>query len=332
MVIVLCLVIIGMLTWSLIRTYEHNRVATEAQEKLATMMRNIEGEVTRTRIEQATGRTGVDALIERMRHYSSLVSSARETKPDYAKAKKEIDAAFLGFANLGPKSYPAIRDAFLGAAIGEEYDLRKQLLVAMSHADPESAKTFIARVLRGYDIDVPVSTRIRPWAAQVLRGIDANYAGDVLAQILSYETSRGGPNEMQLPAAMRSSFDNQARVSQGLHNLVGEYLLTEHFDLEKTLEIVLRNPEHDRVTKQEAVKALGLRGAAAMDAAPVIRELFLRPPDPVNRVFFQRHCLQSLASIEGSALCEFIQEQREKQHDEVVRSKLDELAKELGCN
>lgn len=292
------------------------------QERALAALERIEGEITRIRIEQRAEGSGVTALLEKLDYYAPLLTNASVPEPDYRWMRKEMDAILRAFASIGTEAYEPILERFLSIPAGEQFDRRKWLLEAALAADPVRGKDLVQRVLRGYEPDVPVGSRLRWYAADVLLRVDKARAGLVLREILRSESSRGPRRgDVGMPADIQAS--------SGFDKFVARYVASDDPEMENTLVMILGRPEHDLMTHQSCVKALG--ELESRKAVPFIQKLFQDPPVIHENPIFQNHCLDALAEILGSEACPFFQQELRNVRHELVQAKLRELIKRFDC-
>lgn len=279
----------------------------------------ILGEVTRLRIEQSTGRQGPAALIEKLQTYAPLLASSRTTQPDYESARKEMDAVLRAFASLGHEAWQPLVARMDGLRGDQDFDQLKWLLEAATRIDKPAATTIVKLVLQGLKFPAP---RLRWYAARMLIDLDKPVAQAALRQILLTESGRG--INLERAAAYGATVPDQAAyATTGFHNFIQYYVLSEDPQLEQTLLMLLGRTEHDTITLQECIEALGQRESAA--AVEPIQKLFSQPPGQVANPLFLVKCLDALASIQGEAARPFFEQALPKANTELVANHLKRL-------
>lgn len=283
------------------------RQSAQLAEQAALLEQNratlaqILGEVTRTRIEQSAGLKGPAALLEKLHTYAPMASNARVTEPDYQSARHEVDAILRAFESLGPDAWAPIQQRIAKLDPVKDYEELKQLLDASLRVDPKQGTELVKDVLLGHTLPSP---RLRWYAADLLTKRDRPLAQLLLRQILAAETFRG--IDMNRAQAYGASLPDPAAYAQtGFNNFVVAYLRTEDPETDATLLQVLGRVEHDTITIQECVEALGHRKCER--AIKPIEQLYLHPPlDQQNPLFLNR-CLDALVEIQGAAAQPFLE-------------------------
>jgi hypothetical protein len=291
-----------------------------------TTLQAVLGEVTRFRIEQRAEGRGIHALLEKLTAFAPVLSSARTAAPDFEFAQREMDAVLRAIESLGADAWPTIEQR-LGTLDVQSFDEQKWLLEAAVRADPQRGRQLVAEVLRGQHRQVRVSPRLRWYAADLLTHVDPPLGQRILREILSYESSRG--IDPQRAAAYQIQLPGSPAASQGFHHFVVAYLRSSDPAAEDTLMMVIGRPEHDLVTVQECVKALG--ALKSQKAVKTIERLYRSPPGIHDNPLFQNHCLDALAAIQGREACPFLLEELKKAPSEMVVNRLKLLIQELGC-
>ncbi|MBX3461919.1 MAG: hypothetical protein KF830_02025 [Planctomycetes bacterium] len=295
---VIALAGVGIGAWQL--KTEVEALHREATAQAATL-REVLGEVTRIRLEQRAEALGPAGLLAKLRAYAPLVTSARVPEPDYQQARRELDAILRAFEAIGPDAWKPVLDR-LGQLRGDsDYDEARYLIRAALRIDPRAGKEIAKDVLAGVRLPSP---RLRWDAARILLEADRQLAQRLLRHILTTESSRGvNPERMGDPGLPIP--DPAALSATGFHNFVALYVQSEDPALEDTLLMLLGRAEHDLVTVQECVKALGERRCER--AVPAIEALFRAPPHRVENPLFQVHCLTALHQIQGAAARPFLE-------------------------
>ncbi|MFN9756425.1 MAG: hypothetical protein ACK58X_08430 [Planctomycetota bacterium] len=282
--------------------------------------REVLGEVTRMRIEQSAGSKGPQALLEKLRSYATLLTSARVTEPDYRAAQKEMEAILRAFAAIGADAWQPVQDRLAALDPSKAFDEIKQLLRAAMAIDRTKGTELFREVLLGRRLPSP---RLRWYVAGELTDLDRPLAQDLLRRVLLTESSRGfNPDHA---AAFEGAVipDRAALSASGFHNYVIAYARTEDPRTDETLLMVLGRSEHDRMTVQECVRTLGARRCAA--AAPVIEELVRKPPGTQEDPIFLNHCYESLVAIRGADAQSFLEGELARGRQDVVAQRIQAL-------
>ena len=270
----------------------------KANAAMSSSLEGVLGEVTRMRIEQSAGMKGPKALLEKLRTYASLAASSRTTQPDYQAALKEMQAVLRAFESIGADAWAPIM-ARLGELRGDkDFDEVRWLLEAAVRVDPKQGKPILQQVLLGRYLPSP---RLRWQAARMLIDLDKPLAQTLLRQILSTE-SHNGVNRDRAPQGEVP--DMAALAQQGFNNFVLWYLRSEDPQTDDTLLMVLGRTEHDVVTIQDCVKALGERHCAR--AVEPIQKLFKNPPQQ-NHLLLS-YCADAVHKIQGDAARPWLEE------------------------
>jgi hypothetical protein len=298
------------------------RRATEANTATLTQ---VLGEVTRMRIEQSAGSKGPQALLEKLRVYAPLLTSARTTDPDYQNAKKEMDAILRAFATLGKDAWPPIQDRLAQLKPDKDFDEVKNLLDASVAVDPVAGTQLLKEVLLGHRLPSP---RVRWYAADKLNQTDRPVAQALLRQVLRTESSRGFNPDYASAYPGATIPDQAAMSSNGFANFVLKYVDSKDPQMEDTLLMVVGRSEHDRSTVQECIKALGLLRSAK--AVPVIEKLYKNPPQQQQDPIFLGYCLEALVDIQGAEAKGFLERELASPSSETVAKKLQFLLNRIN--
>jgi len=277
------------------------------------------GEITRIRLEQTTGQQGPQALLSRLKTYAPLLASAMTAQPDYAMARKEMDAVLRAFAAMGEQAWPPIVARMDELKGDKDFEELKWLLEAAVRVDKPAALLIVKAVLEGTKFPAP---RLRWYAARILIDLDKPVAQTTLRRIMTTESFRG--IDMERAAAYgRSIIDPAAIAQNGFSNFVQYYVLSEDPQIDETLLMVIGRAGHDMSTIQECIEHLGKRGCAR--AAEPIRKLFLHPPGAQQEPIFQTKCLDAIAAIEGEKARPFFEAELPKATTEKVANHLKSL-------
>lgn len=308
--------------WVTQRTQAALTSATAALTNAEHKLDEVLGEVTRIRLEQRSEQKGPQGLITKLQTYAPMLVTARTTAPDYTSAQAEMQAILRAFAALGQDAWPAVRARISQLTPEKNYDELKWLLEAAIATDQAQGTALVQSVLQGTLLPNP---RLRWHAANVLLQRDKPLAQQLLRQILATESSRG-PN-LERSAAYNLPIPDAAAVSQnGFFNFVVHYIRSEDPQMEDTLLAMLTRNEHDLLTLQECIEALG-RAKSARAADPIQR-LYKNPPGRVDNPLFLTKCLDALEQILGREAVAFLETaQRDATHEKVAQHASGLLAK-----
>lgn len=318
------------------------RRAAEEQQLLQSRLTAAEAqlqilanEMTRFRIEQPAKGKGVDAVLEKLTAYAPQLTSAAVAEPQFRYAQKEMQAALRATASLGKAAFEPLRQRFLDLG-PERFDEKKWLLEAMVAADRARGTEFVNRVLEGHHREIPVSARLRFYAADMLvlplqggfrDALDKRLGGLTLRGILRTESARGiNPDRV---AAYNLPVPETNLVSANFENFVPRYLLSDDDEKGATLLMMLGRSEHDLKTIQECVKALG--ELKVKDAVPAIEKLYANQPVIRDNPIFQGHCLQALVDIQGEAARPFLQQALREAGNELTANRAKHLLEQLDA-
>ncbi len=295
------------------------------QAKSTETLQQVLGEVTRMRLEQSAGSKGPQALLEKLRTYAPLVANSRTTEPDFRNAQKELDAVMMAFSTIGQDAWKPIQSRLSQLLPEKDFDEIKQLLRASTVVDKAAGTQQLKEILLGRKLPSP---RLRWFAAQHLSETDLPMARTLLRQVLLTESHRGfnAGHAQAFPDAAVP--DRAAIANTGFFNFVTAYVRTADPEMESTLLMVLGRVEHDVVTIQECVKALGEKKSAA--AVPVIEKLYTSPPLQQENPVFLNHCLTALADIQGRSARPFLEQALTKASSDVVQKHIQFLLNKIG--
>lgn len=298
----------------------------ERIDGLSDRMTAMERVIQLYRFEQpAKSGLGFPALLEQLRHFAPLKGLATTPAAQLPEIEERLEAVVSAIAGLGPEVFPDLQRCFEAAEPGTDDELLMWLVRAMRIVDPNEAQRYLSVVLRG--MAFVVSPRMRLFAADELTAIAPDVAASLLQNILLTET-HNGLDVQRITPQVRAEFPNASETIvpyRGFSTFVQKYVATEADDTEQTLLMVMgRRHQHDFLTLQECVKALGSIGSErGVDA---IIGLFENPPRNSSPMF-RNHCLDALAAIRGSACCDYLQKALLREQVEIVRMKLTELIK-----
>lgn len=265
-------------------------------------LQEILGEVTRARLEQRAEALGPAGLLAKLRAYSPLLTSSRVPEPDYKAARAEMDAILRAIAAIGTDAWAPVT-ARLRELNGEQhFDEARWLVRAAVRIDPKAGKEIVKDIVAGTRLPSP---RLRLDAARFLLEIDRPLAQNLLRGIMTTESSRG-VNAERAMAAGAPIPDAAALSTSGFHNFVGLYVDSGDERIDETLLMVVGRAEHDVVTVQRCVEALGRRKCER--AVATIEKLYREPPNGQENPLFLNHCLTALHEIRGTAARPFLEE------------------------
>lgn len=296
-----------------------------ASNATTTTLEQVLGEVTRMRIEQSAGSKGPQALLEKLRVYAPLLTSARTTDPDYQNARKEMDAILRAFGTLGKDAWPPIQARLAQLKADRDFDEIKNLLDAAVAVDRDAGVALLRKVLLGHELPSP---RLRWYAADKLIQTDRPLAQNLLRQVLRTESARGfNPDHAAAyPGAVVP--DKAALSASGFNNFVLKYVDSGDAQMDETLLMVLGRAEHDRLTVQECVKALGQRQCQA--ALGAIEKLYRNPPQQQEDPIFLGYCLEAMVDIQGAAARPFLEQELPRAGSETLAKKIQFLLNRIA--
>jgi hypothetical protein len=272
----------------------------------------------------STAGLGASALLEQLRFWAPKLESAATPQAEQPAIRKRVDDVLAAFMAAGSDTGAILEAEFHRTKSGADDELRKWIVRGLVRADRERAKTLLVQVLRGLKFDV--SPRLREFAADELIAIDKATAGQVLRDILGYE-SKGGLVPERMP---RELIEQQPHIVEGhrgsypgFFNFVIKYAQTGDPETVPTLLMLIGRAEHDRMTIQECVKHLG--ALKARDAVPRIQELFDNPPEIPDNPMFKNICLDALVAIQGREACNWLRQAQVRETRELVANKLRDL-------
>ena len=139
-------------------------------------------------------------------------------------------------------------------------------------------------------------------------------------------TTAPGMNRGRSPGGDVQLAPDETFVSVALAAAVGS--TPGHADPQAVLRILNRRRDYDLMTLQEAIKSLGI--LRCEEAVAPIKDLFETPPREFHPMF-RNHCLDAIASIQGSAACDYFKEvQRREKRDIVLKKLVDLIKKNCG--
>jgi len=287
--------------------------------KRNTAIDEILGEVTRMRLEQTASAKGPAGLLEKLATYSPMLSSASVTEPDYQSARSEMNAILRAFETIGDDAWKPVRDRIEALDPSKNYDELKWLLEAAVAVNEKAGIDLARTVLLGLEKPSP---RLRWYAADLLLRERKQLAQVALRQILLTESSRGINHEraMAYGAALP---DPAAFATTGFHNFVTKYTRSDDAKMADTLLMVIGRSEHDLITVQECIEALGkLECERAVNA---IEKLYRNPPGFSHNPLFQIRCIDALVNIQGEAARPFLEEVLPKATTDTVAKHLSRI-------
>ncbi len=298
------------------------------------LLRQTEAETQRVlqllRAEQRAGVGGADAIVSQLRFWAPKLQTAATPAAEIPQIERRIHDLLEGATALGVDATASFTSAYLKAKPVEDDEFRKWLLRALLAADPARGKEIAIQSVRG--LQFPVSPRTREYAADELIRVDRVAAGQLLRDILHYESSRGVDAD-RIPQEFREKFP-EAVYAHGGHfpgffNFVARYCETDDPERIPTLIMLLGRNQHDLTTTQEVVKQLGT--LKARDAVEEIQRVYREPPGISDNPIFRNHCLEALGKILGREACPFFEKELREQTHPIVSEKLKSLMQTHGC-
>lgn len=279
----------------------------------------ILGEVTRIRLEQSAGIKGPAGLLEKLKTYAPGLASAQTPEPDYKASRAEMLAIMRAFEALGEEAWKPVMNRIGELKASKNFDELKWLLEAAVRIDHKPGIELIKAVLMGRKLPSP---RLRWHAANMLLKHDKRIAQLSLRRILLTESSRGINGERAAAYGMPIP-DKASVATSGFHNFVVHYVRSGDDKIEDTLLMVMGRSEHDLITVQECVKALGATKCAR--AAGPIEKLYQTPPGFQHNPLFQIKCLNALANIQGEKARPFFERMLPDATTDTVKKHLERL-------
>jgi hypothetical protein len=295
-------------------------------EGVVAVLEEVLGEVTRTRLEQTASAKGPQGLMEKLRTFAPILTNSRISEPDRKYADGEMKAILRAFESIGKDCWPLITKR-LGELRGDkDFDEVRWLLEAAVRIDAPAGKEILKECLLGLRLPAP---RLRWHAARVLTDMDRPLAQILLRQILATESSRGINPERA--AAMGIAIpDPAAYATTGFHNFVVAYVRSEDPKMDDTLLMVIGRVEHDLITIQECVEALGKRRCAR--ALEPIKKLYESPPVFQENPIFLARCLDAIVEIERANARAWLEAQLPKANNEVTAKHIQTLLNKIERN
>lgn len=279
----------------------------------------IYGEVTRIRIEQSTGVQGPAGLLQKLKTYAPMVTSSSVTQPDYQAAVKEMNAVLRAMKTVGKDCWQPVQDRIGALDAAKDADELRWLVEASIAVDRAKGLELAHEVVLGHKLPSP---RLRWLCADMLLREDRQLAQVTLRQVLLTESARGV--NMDRAAAYGAVIpDKSAFATTGFSNFVTKYVQSEDPQTDDTLLMVIGRTEHDQITVQECVKALGAHKCKA--AVEPIEQLFQNPPNYQDNPLFQKHCLDALEAILGKDARPFFERMLPLATSDTVRNHLEHL-------
>lgn len=285
----------------------------------------LERAVQLFRFERGSKGLGVAALIEQLRFWAPLLDLSTTPQHEIPRIQQRVDDILTAFDDIGDDAFEPLLTAFHQAAPGQDDELIRWLLEAMSQVDQERSEDLLVACTRA--LEFPVTGRIRVRAAQRLLELDKAKAAQVLSQILEYETA-AGIDEHRMPPDLRNKLAASKIAPQPmrmLFNFVDYLVASQAPDVEDRLIMAATRPDQDRMTVQTCVKHLGeLKSKRAVKA---LKRLFDAPPEMNLNPIFQNYCLDAIGKIEGADACAYFRDLLLQKPDERVMDKLQAMIK-----
>jgi hypothetical protein len=291
----------------------------QAMGEVRAGMDEVLGEVTRVRLEQKAEHKGVRGLLETLAVYAPVLTKASTSDPIYESTLAEMKAVLRAFATIGEDAWQPIAERIAALDPQQSYDECRWLLEAAVAADQRRGVDLVRKVTLGLDKPHP---RLRHAAADILVRADIQLAQATLRQILLTESARG-VNLDRAQAYGGAIPDQAALSSNAFFNFVGRYAQTKDEQCDETLLMVMSRAEHDLMTIQECIDALGRRRCAP--AVEPIQRVFANVPGNQYNPLFRNHCLEALAAIQGDAARPFFEQALTGEQDPTVKKRLEHL-------
>ncbi|MBK8976515.1 MAG: hypothetical protein IPM29_11410 [Planctomycetes bacterium] len=329
-ILVLCA--LNLLTLAGLAALIATRLAPELRGELAATrarLERVEEQLRLARLEARSTGQGPAALIEQIAHWAPDLQSSATPEPQLREIRARLDDILEAVGALGPDAFDAfVARLATGATAGDQQlddETRKWILKAAVRADRARGLPLLAEVVRGNRF--APSARLRFFAADELRELDRELAGQALRQVLQVESAAGLTR--QPPPGLAPEYERHIGTERfpEFYNLIYRYVACGDPDCAATLQMILGRAEHDRLTYQECIRHLGqLR---CRDAVPRIQELYHELPRREFAPLFQTTCLQAVADILGAEACPWLQDELRNADVEIVANKLRELIKQL---
>lgn len=276
------------------------------------------------RIEGRSQGRGIGAIVEQIDFWAPQLASVGTPHPAADRIESSLHEALEAVGALGEDAWPTLMDA-LQATPRRDDETRKWLLLAAFRARPAQGRALLASVMRGTKLDP--SPRLRFFAADELLRRDKQYAATVLKDILELESARGITR--QVPPGLAPEYERVIGTNAfpDFYNFIARFVRSGHPDTERVLRMILGRADHDKNTYREVIRALADLGSEP--AVPRIKELYASPPDNYTDPLFMNVCVQAIADIQGADAREWLREQLRTVEIDTVRTKLQDLLKQL---
>lgn len=276
------------------------------------------------RLEARSQGSGIGAIIEQIDYWAPQLALSSTPMPEAERIEKALNECLDSIDGLGTRAWPELI-ATLDSPSSRDEEARKWLLRGAVRSRPDEGRALLASVIRGTRLTP--SARLRIFAADELIRIDRETAGKVIAQVLQVESAQGITREA--PPELAREYERVIGTNRfpEYFNLIDRYVATGDPDTINVLRMILGRPEHDRMTYQVCIRALGkLR---AHDAVDRIKQLYSEPPRGESNPLFTNACLQAIADIDGAEACAWFQDQLRISTTPIVVAKLQDLVKQL---
>ncbi len=271
---------------------------------------------------------GFNALLDHLTYWAPHLQNANEGTSEFFKVEKRVEDAVEIMGQL-PDVFPTIAATLRSGEVTAEDpatddEIRKWLLRAAHLADPEQGIKLYADLLRATEIDA--SGRLRRIAVTELFEFDKQLTGEILHKILTNENARG----IGRPGAQTGG-GRRGKQPQ-FYNFIEYYVASKHPAVVTTLMQILSRPEHDLLTQQECVKALGkLKVVAAIER---LKSLYWEQHSPqagrVPNPLFRMKILNAVIEIEGDKAAPFLKKIDRLEGNTAIQNRLTELRKEIA--
>ncbi len=318
-------VLLGLGLWTHSTVSAHVLNLESKVDSLNSSAQDMAATLRLLRLERGSSGLGTSALIEQIEHWAPLLESASTAAPEAKSIQDRLVDIIKASPALGDNAFAPLEAAL---AKSKNDESRKWLARAAISTDRDLGVGLLNRLLRG--TSYAPSARIRWWAADELLRTDKAIAGEVLAEVLTIESSRG---LRQLPPQLSKTYESYIQSAggfPGFHNFIKYFYASEHKDRASILLQVLGQAEHDQMTYKDCVKYLGL--LKAKTAVKTIENLYTNPRGrEMQNPFLQEECLTALGEIQGSKACAFYDQALRTAQSERLITKLHYL-KAQHCN
>lgn len=227
--------------------------------------------------------------------------------------EERLAACRRAFEAAGRSAGPALVTAFREVESGR-LEYRRRILELLRDLAPAAAEALAAEVLTTQ----AYPSNLRVAAARILKSLDAERAGRMLAKILVSESRLGLRHPMPGGASPVGR-----RPFPGFFDLIPVFLETPYRQKADVLLLLLDQPEHGIATLNEVLKALeALRAKAAV---PRLKELFHSRRIELQNPLFRMNVARVIAALAGKGACSWFETQILREQDVMVLERLRQL-------